>query len=343
MAPIKATFIEFAEAWLASQTNLKPSTRARYEWAIKQHLAPRFGKLKLGEIKEDHVAHLITDMQREDYAPATIKAVLGPLSLILGRAVRRGAISANAVAGLERAERPKGQRRAMRILAREEIATLLDATASEHRPLIATLTFAGLRVSEALGLRWGDLDLDRGYLHVRGQLDHATRERATTKTTSSTRAVILMPALGRMLAAHRLASKFSADTDPVFATAVGTPGNRDNVRVRVLAPAVKRAGLEGEGRPKLRTHDLRHTFASLLIAGGGSVVFVASQLGHSSPTVTLTTYAHLFDERDHAERMTAILEDGFGNVVETAMGGQERSSTMVPMSLGEPFRLVAAR
>ncbi len=150
-----------------------------------------------------------------------------------------------------------------------------------------------------------------------------------------------MPALGRMLVAHRLASKFSADTAPVFATIVGTPMNRDNVRSRVLAPAVKRAGLEGEGRPKLRTHDLRHTFASLLIAGGGSVVFVAAQLGHSSPTVTLTTYAHLFDERDHAERMSAILEDGFGNILETAMCGQARSGAVLAMPASPPLQAIA--
>ncbi len=72
--------------------------------------------------------------------------------------------------------------------------------------------------------------------------NHKTRERTTTKTASSTRTVILMPALGRTLAAHRLASEFSSDSDPVFTTAVGSAVNRDNVRNRILAPAVKLAG-----------------------------------------------------------------------------------------------------
>jgi integrase len=147
-------------------------------------------------------------MQRAGYRPATIKAVLAPLSLVLSRAVRRGAIAHNAVQGLERNERPKGQRRAMRVLSREEIGQLVLCTHPEHRPLIATLVFAGLRVSEALGLTSVDVDIAGGRVHIRGQLDHKQRTKAATKTASSTRAVILMPALGRLLAAHRLESKF---------------------------------------------------------------------------------------------------------------------------------------
>jgi integrase len=309
VAPVKVKFGEYAEQWLKSQTQLRDSTLARYQWAISTHLVPRFGRLKLAEISDDAIACLIGDMRQQGYAPATTKAVLGPLSLILGQAVRRGSIGHNAVASLERRERPKGERRVMRILSREDIGALLEATAAKHRPLIATLIFGGMRVSEALGLAWQDIDLERGQIHVRGQLDHKSRVRAATKTASSMRSVVLMPALGRMLAEHRLGSMFSADNDPVFCSNVGTSMNRDNVRSRILRPAVKRAGLAGQGRPVLRTHDLRHCFASLLIAGGADVVFVASQLGHSNPAVTLSTYSHLFDAHEHGARMASILED----------------------------------
>jgi integrase len=212
----------------------------------------------------------------------------------------------------------------MRIPSRDEIGRLIESTAPKYRPLVATLTFAGLRISEALGLRWADVDLDGGQLHVRGQLDHKRRDRAETKTSNSNRSVVLMPALGRMLAEHRLPSGFSSESDPVFATVAGKPLNRDNVRTRILGPALKRAGLDRNDLPKLRTHDLRHCFASLLIAGGASVVFVSSQLGHGSPAVTLAIYSHLVDERDHASKMAAILEDGFGNTLETASRGEAR-------------------
>lgn len=339
--PIKLTFAEFAHTWLDGQTQLRPSTVDRYRWAIDHHLIPQFGRLKLAEISEDVIAGLISDMQAKALKPATVKAVLNVLSLVLGRAVRRGAISHNAVRGLERSERPTGKRRAMRILSRDEIGQLIECTHPDHRALIATLVFCGLRVSEALGLRWSDIDLDGNQLHVRGQLDHKTREHVQTKTTSSTRSVVLMPALGKMLAAHRLASEFSADHDLLFSSTTGTAMNRDNVRSRILHPAVKAAGLDVPGKPKLRTHDLRHCFASLLIAGGASVVFVAAQLGHSSAAVTLNVYAALFDERDHAARMAEILEDGYGNVVETAMRGEARSGAAVTTTEPTSLRGVA--
>jgi hypothetical protein len=106
-----------------------------------------------------------------------------------------------------------------------------------------------------------------------------------------------------------------------------------------MHPAVKRAGLDGEGKPRVRVHDVRHCFASLLIASGASVTFVASQLGHSSPSVTLNVYAHLFDEAEHGARLSAILEDGFGNTLETAVavrcGQTRRAHTQTPLSCGQ--------
>ena len=341
--PIRITFADFARQWLAGQTELRPSTRARYEWAIRVHLVPRLGRLRLSEVSEDVVVGLIHTMRAKQLKASTIKAVLGTLSLILGRAVRRGALSHNAVQGLERAERPAGQKRAMRILGRDELEQLIRCTHPDHRALISTLAFTGLRISEALGLRWADVDLEHGQIHVRGQLDHRTRVLVDGKTPSSRRSIVLMPSLGRMLREHRLSSRFSSDTDFVFASNVGTPMKRDNVRSRILHPAVKLAGLDEPGKPKLRLHDLRHCFASLLIAGGASVVFVAGQLGHSSPTVTLSTYSHLFDERDHADRMSAILEDGFGSTLETASRGEARSDAVTDAANPTPLRPSAAQ
>lgn len=311
VVPIKSTFAEFAASWLETQAHLRASTRDRYEWAIRVHLVPRFGRFKLAEVNEDHVALLMADMSKT-HAPATAKAVFNVLSLIMGRAVRRGAIPANPCAGLERSERPKGRQREMRVLDREQITALIDASKPQHRALLAALVFCGLRVSEALALRWHDVDLDAGRIKVRWQINPKTRERDDLKTDNGRREVVVMPALVKVLAEHRLASPFSQDSDPVFASAVGTVMSRDNVRNRILRPAVAAAGLDRADLPRLRTHDLRHTFASLLIAGGASVVFVAKQMGHSNPAVTLSTYAHLFDAREHADKMAAQMEASFG-------------------------------
>jgi len=88
-----------------------------------------------------------------------------------------------------------------------------------------------------------------------------------------------------------------------------------------------RAGLIDDGKPRLRWHDLRHTFASVLIAQGSNVLFVSRQLGHSTPTVTLDTYGHLFDREEHGQRMRDGLEAAFGNALETAGGEPRRTAS----------------
>ena len=87
--------------------------------------------------------------------------------------------------------------------------------------------------------------------------------------------------------------------------------------------AVKKAGLDQADKPRLRFHDLRHTYASLLIEQGVNVAFVSRHLGRASITTTLNVYAHLFDKARHAQRMRDELEAAYGNALETT-GGDRR-------------------
>ena len=102
----------------------------------------------------------------------------------------------------------------------------------------------------------------------------------------------------------------------MFASSVGA-GLDHTVPRRALKRAVKSAEADDSDKPALRFHDLRHTFASVLVAQGENVVFVSRQLGHASPDITLRVYSHLFDQAEHAERATAALEASFGNALET--------------------------
>jgi integrase len=149
---------------------------------------------------------------------------------------------------------------------------------------------------------------------VRKQLDRSG-QRVEPKTPQAARNVVLMPALARVLKEHRLRSLFSADGDLVFPSSVGA-GLDHSVPRRALGRAMKAAGLDGSDRPKLRWHDLRHSFASLLISQGGNVVFVSRQLGHASASLTLDVYGHQFDAAEHAERASAGLERSFGSLLD---------------------------
>src|SRR5215217_1036258 len=106
-----------------------------------------------------------------------------------------------------------------------------------------------------------------------------------------------------MLRTHKMASRFKQDTDLVFPSATGQPMNGRNLSRRGLEKALTDAKLD-----RLRFHDLRHTFASLLIGEGLNVVFVSRQMGHSSPDITLRVYSHLWDASEHAAQAGAALD-----------------------------------
>jgi integrase len=224
---------------------------------------------------------------------------------VLALALRRGYIADNPLRRLEASERPRITRREQRVLTHEEIARLLAACLPRYRPFIASALYSGMRLSELLGLTWADVDLSEGLIHVRYQLSRARVDkparRVRLKTPSAVRDIPLLPQLAALLKRHKLASAHSGPHDYVFATALGTPLGYRNVERRGLRRAAKSAGLNEEGCPSLRVHDLRHTFASHLIVDLKlDVAHVSRILGHARPSITLDTYTHLFDQAAHA-------------------------------------------
>jgi integrase len=136
-----------------------------------------------------------------------------------------------------------------------------------------------------------------------------------------------MPSIATLLKTHRLASPNSNPTDFVFSSERGTAMNHRNIERRGHDAAAEAAGLNRPGVRKLILHDLRATFASLLIAHGADVEFVSRQLGHSSPEITLRFYARLFDKARHAEKMSAALEASFGAMLMSSPGTQVTPET----------------
>jgi integrase len=186
---------------------------------------------------------------------------------VLRFARRRGWILADPTELLEPEERPRPPRRSRgRVLGQAEIERLLGACPQRGRLLVETALFSGLRISELLGLIWADIDFVGGLIRVRAQLSRAHRgepaQRVATKTPASVREIPLVPQLADRLAAHRRQTPFASPTAWVFATSKGTPFGERNVARRVLAKAANEAELNGSGRPSLRFHDLRHTFAT---------------------------------------------------------------------------------
>jgi integrase len=313
IAPSGKTFAEFAAEWFdAQKERLDERTLDQYERALRLHLVPAFGRLRLTLISEDRVAALIARMRREGYKAWTIKSTLIPLNGILTRAVRLGHIAENPLRNLERSERPRVERVEQRVLNTPEISRLLACAPGDHRALLATAILTGARQMELLALRWNEVDFDARVIRIREQLSRMNGGRKALKTPAARRDVVLTDTLAQILREHKAASPHCQDHDYVFATSSGRPHSWSNIIKRVLHPAVARAGIQG---PRPRWHDLRHTFASLLIAQGADVVFVARQLGHTDPSITLKIYAHLFDAVRHSDRFRTLLDEALAPVI----------------------------
>jgi integrase len=283
------------------------------------HAGKRIGATPIDEITVDDIARLVAELQVEGYAGNTIAGVLKPVRQIMARAMRLGMIRANPVRLLEPQERPVIRRGEMRILEREEIAALLDHATPAYRAALATAIFTGLRCGELLALQHQHVDLDRHIIQVRQQIDR-DRNLQPLKTQHARRDVLLTASLTELLRAHRLQSRDQRPDAFVFSSRRGRPIHPETLRQYGLNRAAAAAGLNLPGQPRLRLHDLRHSYASLAIAQGMSVAFVSRSLGHARISMTLDVYTHAFDHAQHAAQFVERLEHEFRDVLSSGSG-----------------------
>ncbi len=217
----------------------------------------------------------------------TLKKILVTLGQIMAYAVRHRYIDHNPVRD---AERPIGQggtkKQKIRVLTPAEINALLEAeTDQKYRTLFMLAIMSGARQGELLGLKWSDVDWKNSQIHIQRTFNNDAWY--DTKTETSDRKIDLGPAMMAELKKWKVACPPN-ELDLVFPNQAGNPINHNNLVNRHFNPALEAAEL-----PKIRFHDLRHTYASLLIEQGENIKYIQNQLGHSSPTVTLNVYAHL--------------------------------------------------
>jgi integrase len=217
------------------------------------------------------------------------------LGSILQRAFESGQIQSNPARAVRKAPRPR--RTEVKPLSPATVERMRLASSPREPTLIGVLAYAGLRPGEALGLKWGDIREQTILIERAVSLG----EEKDTKTAAH-RTVRLLPPLAADLREWRLRSGRPADSALAFPSATGTTWTLaayQSWRRR----AFKRA-LDGAGVEHARPYDLRHSYASLLIHEGRSVIYVARQLGHDA-RLTLTTYGHVMDEFEDAPRLEA--------------------------------------
>ncbi len=317
-----------AERWAPEHAaTLEQSTRERYADVYRLHIEPWLGDVSLGDVSVSRLRSWQAQRTAEGVGAATLHKARTLLSSVLRHAAESEAIPANPVA-LVRAPRaehrdaveplapvtverirttlaapmivrvPERTRRGVRVNA-YDVPDERDAlTRARDAAIVSILAYAGLRPGELRALRWGDVR--RATLTV----ERAARPDGTIKATKNheRRAIRLLAPLATDLAELRLASGRPTD-ETLILDRGGEPWTKIDWQVwraRRWDKACRLAGLPRSPRP----YDLRHSFASLLLAEGRSVHYVARQLGHS-PALTLSTYGYLFAEYEHCERINA--------------------------------------
>lgn len=318
------TVAELAADWLVhlearvghrdAKRRYSARTVALYRQRLAQHIIPALGSLPVAEVRLAHVRRLVDQLGGAGLAPSTVTSIVGILSGLMRFGIKGGHLERNVVRDLDRDDRPGTKRLSEpRYLAPDELERLLDKLTDTYRPAVFICVYAGLRISEALGLRWRDLDLEAGTLTVSGQLG-LDGQRVPVKTAASAATVDLLPVLLRELREHRsrVAGQEPRRLPPealVFTTLHGKPQSRRNA-LRAVHKAGDAAGLNGDGREPVGLHDLRHSFAAAALERL-SLPEASYLLRHASTRITAQVYAGLTDE---AKRKAArkLAEAGFG-------------------------------
>lgn len=254
---------------------------------LRLHIVPFFRATRLSDIALPHVREFMKALLAKGLAPKTVGNVMVILKEMLKHAVQWGYLDANPA---QYAERPRGEDQEMQVLTPAEIHRLLGHAAEPVRTLLLCAVMTGMRRGELLGLKWEDVDFEGNRIHVRRALWRG--KFVTPKSKRSRRAIDMTRTVKEALA--RLPSRFRGEL--VFCADNGTPIDPENFTKRDWARALRRAGLR-----RIRFHDLRHTYASLLIAQGAHPKYIQAQLGHASIQTTLDRYGHLMPDIHAAE------------------------------------------
>jgi len=223
----------------------------------------------------------------KELSPKSVLNVMVVLKEMFKHAVQWGYLDANPA---QYAERPRAEEQEMQILAPPEIRRLLNAAAEPTRTMLMCAVLTGMRRGELLGLRWEDVDLEGHRIFIRRALWRG--KFVTPKSRRSRRTIDVAPTLRVALA--KFPTGFQGGL--VFCNPDGKPIDPDNFAHREWVRVLRRAEL---GR--IRFHDLRHTYASLLIAQGAHPKYIQAQLGHASIQTTLDRYGHLMPDVHAAE------------------------------------------
>ena len=306
---------QWMDIWFENYAKIKvrPTSHQTYRGYIDNHIKPNIGKIQLGKLttlelqklykkllSKGRVDRIEAKGQPKGLSPKTVRNIHQVISSAMDFARSQKLIAVNPA---DSCALPKLEHREMKTLPAEQLASFLrEAKESGVFEMYYIELATGLRRGELLGLKWEDLDLEQGTLRVQRQVARIDGEvvEAPLKTKNSYRTISLGGDAVGILNEQR---KKCGGSEYVFPSPTGGPISPDSV-IQMLHRVLKRAGL-----PKVRFHDLRHTFATVALQNGVDIKTVSGMLGHYSAGFTLDTYAHVTTQaqREAAKTMGSVL------------------------------------
>ncbi len=290
------TFEEYAKCWL--EDYIKPlrrsSTHERYGDILGRHVFPTFGNKLINEIKRSEIRNMILRKSKEGLSRSTICLIRDVMSGALGYAVEDELIPGNPVSGiLKRLKLERDKQITVEPMNEQEVELFLETCFQHFRSYSEFFLCAfrtGMRLGELLGLNWSDIDWNQKFIRVersykRGQFDKTKTGRVRRVDMSDQ----LAASLKILLTSRKKEALKDGLGEPVQYIFHGNqkPMEQNHIR-RVYKRILVKAGIR-----EMRLHDIRHTYASLLLSKGESPVYVKEQLGHSSIKMTVDVYGHL--------------------------------------------------
>jgi integrase len=293
-------FRDYARSWIRTYTGrtsrgLLEETRADYEKRLEADAIPFLGAMRMSAIQARHVREFVEHVAARGVSRGTVRLALAPVKALFAQAVEDGVILTNPAAAVrvvvEREEfdvdgNPVEER--VKALTEVELAGLLERLPDEWKLFYRFLCESGLRIGEAIELRWRDVDLGRRRLRVERQFYKGSVRRPKSKY--GVRDVPLTETMAQAL--WRLHAGRRSDDALVFTAERGGRIDQSNLMSRVLKPAAKAAGISGE----VGHHTLRHLAGSRWFAAGWNAKQVQLALGHHSAAFTLAVYVHALDD-----------------------------------------------
>lgn len=294
------TLKAYAAKWIEEleHTDLAPSTQANYAIMLRKHVVPALGSYRLTEIDYAKLKAFAIE-KSGTYRRDTVRLMIAATRALMAEAVRDRHIKANPVVGLSRFYRPAPRRKeGIDPFTIEELGRLEEKFRERFPDYVAfflTLSRTGMRIGEAIALQWKDIDWEAGEILIRRSMPQDRHDAGGLKTSLSERRVDAIPRLLDELRAWQsvqrerafMAGRELEAEDWIWSTAEGRPIYYSNFRRRVWNRVQQLA------KVRQRTpHDLRHTWASQMLAAGADPAWISRQLGHSSPLTTLRIYAH---------------------------------------------------